>query len=306
MNILFAGTPYPSGKILEYLASSSAYKVKGVITQPDKPQKRGNKILQSSVSKISQNYGFPVFKPTNLNDPDFIKNIEGIDFDFLIVAAYGKIIPNWLLNAPNKMPINIHYSILPSYRGASPIQTSLLNGDNISGVTFMEMSEGLDEGKIIKVFTLDIIETHNKTSLENDLCDLAIKNMDDVFGLVFSNKILLNAQDDASASYCSKIKKSDSIINFAENAYEIINKYRAYSEWPGLAFMHKDVMVKIHGMDLYHEDLPGTSGAIVRFDKTGIYFKTGSGTIVITYLQLPNKNKISSADAYNSYREFFV
>jgi len=306
MNILFAGTPYPSGKILEYLASSSAYKVKGVITQPDKPQKRGNKILQSSVSKISQNYGFPVFKPTNLNDPDFIKNIEGIDFDFLVVAAYGKIIPNWLLNAPNKMPINIHYSILPSYRGASPIQTSLLNGDNISGVTFMEMSEGLDEGKIIKVFTLDIIETHNKTSLENDLCDLAIKNMDDVFSLVFSNKILLNAQDDASASYCSKIKKSDSIINFAENAYEIINKYRAYSEWPGLAFMHKDVMVKIHGMDLYHEDLPGTSGAIVRFDKTGIYFKTRSGTIVITYLQLPNKNKISSADAYNSYREFFV
>ena len=306
MNILFAGTPYPSGKILEYLASSSAYKVKGVITQPDKPQKRGNKILQSSVSKISQNYGFPVFKPTNLNDPDFIKNIEGIDFDFLIVAAYGKIIPNRLLNAPNKMPINIHYSILPFYRGASPIQTSLLNGDNISGVTFMEMSEGLDEGKIIKVFTLDIIETHNKTSLENDLCNLAIKNMDDVFGLVFSNKILLNAQDDASASYCSKIKKSDSIINFAENAYEIINKYRAYSEWPGLAFMHKDVMVKIHGMDLYHEDLPGTSGAIVRFDKTGIYFKTSSGTIVITYLQLPNKNKISSADAYNSYREFFV
>ena len=306
MNIIFAGTPYPSGKILEYLASSSAYKVKGVITQPDKPQKRGNKILQSSVSKISQNYGFPVFKPTNLNDPDFIKNIEGIDFDFLVVAAYGKIIPNWLLNAPNKMPINIHYSILPSYRGASPIQTSLLNGDNISGVTFMEMSEGLDEGKIIKVFTLDIIETHNKTSLENDLCDLAIKNMDDVFGLVFSNKILLNAQDDASASYCSKIKKSDSIINFAENAYEIINKYRAYSEWPGLAFMHKDVMVKIHGMDLYHEDLPGTSGAIVRFDKTGIYYKTSSGTIVITYLQLPNKNKISSADAYNSYREFFV
>ena len=306
MNILFAGTPDPSGKILEYLATSSAYEVKGVITQPDKPQKRGNKILQSSVSKISQNYGFPVFKPTNLNDPDFIKNIEGIDFDFLVVAAYGKIIPNWLLNAPNKMPINIHYSILPSYRGASPIQTSLLNGDNISGVTFMEMSEGLDEGKIIKVFTLDIIETHNKTSLENDLCDLAIKNMDDVFGLVFSNKILLNAQDDASASYCSKIKKSDSIINFAENAYEIINKYRAYSEWPGLAFMHKDVMVKIHGMDLYHEDLPGTSGAIVRFDKTGIYFKTRSGTIVITYLQLPNKNKISSADAYNSYREFFV
>ena len=117
---------------------------------------------------------------------------------------------------------------------------------------------------------------------------------------------MINSNEDEKASYCAKIKKSHSIIDLAENADEIINKYRAYSEWPGLAFMHKDVMVKIHGIDLYHEDLPGTSGAIVRFDKTGIYFKTSSGTIVITYLQLPNKNKISSADAYNSYREFFV
>ena len=91
MNILFAGTPDPSGKILEYLASSSVYNVKGVVTQPDKPQKRGNKILESSVSKISQKYEFPVFKPTNLNDPDFIKDIEGIDFDFLVVAAYEKL-----------------------------------------------------------------------------------------------------------------------------------------------------------------------------------------------------------------------
>ena len=306
MNILFAGTPDPSGKILEYLASSSVYNVKGVVTQPDKPQKRGNKILESSVSKISQKYEFPVFKPTNLNDPDFIKDIEGIDFDFLVVAAYGKIIPNWLLLSPSKIPVNVHYSILPSYRGASPIQTSLLNGDNLSGVTFMEMTEGLDEGKIIKIFTLDIVKTHNKVSLENDLCDLAIKNIDDVLDLLFSDNILLNAQDDAKASYCSKIKKSDSIIDFAENAEVIINKYRAYSEWPGLCFMHKDVLIKIHGMRLYHEDLSGIPGTIIKFDKTGIYYKTSLGTIVITYLQLPNKNKISSADAYNAYRGFFV
>ena len=306
MNILFAGTPDPSGKILEYLASSSVYNVKGVVTQPDKPQKRGNKILESSVSKISQKYEFPVFKPTNLNDPDFIKDIEGIDFDFLVVAAYGKIIPNWLLLSPSKIPVNVHYSILPSYRGASPIQTSLLNGDNLSGVTFMEISEGLDEGKIIKIFTLDIVETHNKVSLENDLCDLAIKNIDDVLDLLFSDNILLNAQDDSKASYCSKVKKSDSIIDFAENAEVIINKYRAYSEWPGLSFMHKDVLIKIHGMRLYHEDLSGIPGTIIKFDKTGIYYKTSLGTIVITYLQLPNKNKISSADAYNAYRGFFV
>ena len=306
MNILFAGTPDPSGKILEYLASSSVYNVKGVVTQPDKPQKRGNKILESSVSKISQKYEFPVFKPTNLNDPDFIKDIEGIDFDFLVVAAYGKIIPNWLLLSPSKIPVNVHYSILPSYRGASPIQTSLLNGDNLSGVTFMEMTEGLDEGKIIKIFTLDIVKTHNKVSLENDLCDLAIKNIDDVLDLLFSDNILLNAQDDSKASYCSKVKKSDSIIDFAENAEVIINKYRAYSEWPGLCFMHKDVLIKIHGMRLYHEDLSGIPGTIIKFDKTGIYYKTSLGTIVITYLQLPNKNKISSADAYNAYRGFFV
>lgn len=306
MNILFAGTPDPSGKILEYLASSSVYNVKGVVTQPDKPQKRGNKILESSVSKISQKYEFPVFKPTNLNDPDFIKDIEGIDFDFLVVAAYGKIIPNWLLLSPSKIPVNVHYSILPSYRGASPIQTSLLNGDNLSGVTFMEMTEGLDEGKIIKIFTLDIVKTHNKVSLENDLCDLAIKNIDNVLSLIFSNQFLLNEQDNLNATYCSKIKKSDSIVNFTENADVIVNKYRAYSEWPGLAFVHKDTIIKIHTMDIFHENLSGMPGTIVRFDKTGIYFKTCSETIVITYLQMPNKNIINSIDAFNAYREFFV
>jgi|TARA_B110000967_G_scaffold179451_1_gene194965 methionyl-tRNA formyltransferase len=306
MNILFAGTPEPSGKILEYLISHPAYKIKGVITQPDKPQRRGNKILESNVSMISKQYDFPLFKPSNLDDPIFKKSIKDINFDFLIVAAYGKIIPNWLLEASNKIPVNIHYSILPSYRGASPIQTSLLNGDDLSGVTFMEMSEGLDEGRIIKIFTLHISDAHNKTSLENDLCDLAIKNIDNVLSLIFSNQFLLNEQDNLNATYCSKIKKSDSIVNFTENADVIVNKYRAYSEWPGLAFVHKDTIIKIHTMDIFHENLSGMPGTIVRFDKTGIYFKTCSETIVITYLQMPNKNIINSIDAFNAYREFFV
>ena len=131
-----------------------------------------------------------------------------------MVAAYGKILPDWLLEISNIVPINIHYSLLPLYRGASPIQTSLINGDTNTGVTFMKMVKGLDEGDIIKKYDLKIKQNHNKISLENDLCLLAIKYLNEVLDLIKLNKFSYVKQDNKLASYCSKIKKSNSIVNF--------------------------------------------------------------------------------------------
>ena len=161
MDILFAGTPKASAKILKYLAIHNDINVIGAITQPDKPQKRGNKVLCSEVSAEAKSFNIPTYKPNDLDNND-IKNLIGsLNFDFLVVAAYGKILPDWLLNLPKHMPINIHYSLLPQYRGASPIQSSLLNGDKVSGVTFMEMSSGLDEGKIIDKYEINTVSyTH--------------------------------------------------------------------------------------------------------------------------------------------------
>ncbi len=306
MNILFAGTPEPSARILEHLLECSDLNVVGVLSQPDKPQKRGKIVAESPVSSIATLNQIKIYKPNDLNDANFIKDIQLLNIDVLLVAAYGKILPDWLLEISNIVPINIHYSLLPLYRGASPIQTSLMNGDTNTGVTFMKMVKGLDEGDIIKKYELKIKQNHNKISLENDLCLLSIRYLNEVLDLIKINKFSYVKQDNDLASYCSKIKKSDSIVNFDSPAEEIFNKFRAYYEWPGTAFNYKDIRIKICEMtvsDIISSKRPGN---IFKFDSSGLYINTSTKVIVITYLQFPGKKIISSSDAFNAYKSFFV
>jgi len=306
MNILFAGTPEPSARILEHLLECSDLNVVGVLSQPDKPQKRGKIVAESPVSSIATLNQIKIYKPNDLNDANFIKDIQLLNIDVLLVAAYGKILPDWLLEISNIVPINIHYSLLPLYRGASPIQTSLMNGDTNTGVTFMKMVKGLDEGDIIKKYELKIKQNHNKISLENDLCLLSIRYLNEVLDLIKINKFSYVKQDNDLASYCSKIKKSDSIVNFDSPAEEIFNKFRAYYEWPGTAFNYKDIRIKICEMtvsDIISSKRPGN---IFKFDSSGLLINTSTKVIVITYLQFPGKKIISSSDAFNAYKSFFV
>ena len=306
MNILFAGTPEPSARILEHLLECSDLNVVGVLSQPDKPQKRGKIVAESPVSSIATLNQIKIYKPNDLNDANFIKDIQLLNIDVLLVAAYGKILPDWLLEISNIVPINIHYSLLPLYRGASPIQTSLMNGDTNTGVTFMKMVKGLDEGDIIKKYELKIKQNHNKISLENDLCLLSIRYLNEVLDLIKINKFSYVKQDNDLASYCSKIKKSDSVVNFDSPAEEIFNKFRAYYEWPGTAFNYKDIRIKICEMtvsDIISSKRPGN---IFKFDSSGLYINTSTKVIVITYLQFPGKKIISSSDAFNAYKSFFV
>ena len=191
MNILYAGTPNPSAKILKALCDNPSINVVGVLTKPDKAQKRGSRLVQSPVSIEAQNRNLNIFKPDNLNTIKLKQSIEALSVDFIVVAAYGKILPKWLLDFPKIMPINIHYSLLPKYRGASPIQNSLLNADRITGITFMKMSEGLDDGDCIRQYEITIKNNHNKITLENDLCDLSIVNIFEILDKVKQEKVLM-------------------------------------------------------------------------------------------------------------------
>jgi methionyl-tRNA formyltransferase len=305
MNILYAGTPKPSAKILKALCDNPSINVVGVITKPDKAQKRGNKLIQSPVSIEAQNRNLNIFKPYDLNALKLRQSIEALSVDFVVVAAYGKILPKWLLDLPKIMPINIHYSLLPKYRGASPIQSSLLNGDSISGITFMNMSEGLDDGDCIKQYEIDIKKTHNKITLENDLCDLSIAKMFEILDGVKREKYVLVEQDNDSATYCKKIHKSEAIINFNETADEIYNKFKAYYEWPGICFEHKNIFIKIKEMGVINDGEAYLHDKNIMINKNGLYIRTSNKTIVITYLQMPNKNIISSSDAFNAYKDYF-
>jgi len=305
MNIFFAGTPNSAAEILKSLASNSLFNIKGVITQPDKKGKRGNQRIESPVSIMANSLKIQTYKPNNLTKEQIQNDINITNADILLVVAYGNLIPAWILES-NIKAINIHYSLLPSYRGASPIQSSLLNNDKKTGITFMQMSEDLDAGKVIKCFEVPINKNDNKSSLEKKLTKLSILNLEKVVTDFYSNKIIPVDQDHEKATYCKKISKEDSIINFKESAEKIFAKFRAYNEWPGICFMHKNKVIKIHGLEVSAAKSPGIPGDILSFTNSGLTFKTVDYDIVITHLQFPNKNIITVKDAYNSYRQFFV
>ena len=247
MNIYFAGTPNSAAEILNSLASNDLFNIMGVITQPDKRGKRGGKLIESPVSLMSKSLKLKTYKPHKLSEEKMHNDLDITSADILLVVAYGKLIPAWILESKIKA-INIHYSLLPSYRGASPIQSSLLNNDKTTGVTFMQMSKELDAGKVIKSFEVPISSNDNKSSLEKKLTELSILNLETVITDFYSNKITPIDQNHERASYCKKILKEDSIINFKESAENISARFRAYNEWPGICFIHNNVFIKIHGM----------------------------------------------------------
>ena len=305
MDIYFAGTPNSAAEILKSLASNDLFNIKGVITQPDKKGKRGNQLIESPVSLMANSLSLQTYKPHNLNKEQIQNDIDITNADILLVVGYGNLIPAWILES-NIKAINIHYSLLPSYRGASPIQSALLNNDKKTGVTFMQMSEDLDAGKVIKCFEIPINKKDNKSSLEKKLTKLSILNLEKVITDFYSNKTIPVDQEHGKASYCKKILKKDSIINFKDSAEKIFSKFRAYNEWPGICFIHKNKVIKIHGLEISSIKSLGSPGDIISFTNSGLTFKTFDYDIVITHLQFPNKNIITAKDAYNSYRQFFV
>ena len=304
MKVLFAGSPRPSAKILRALNASSL-DVVGVISQPDKRSKRNNPIEPSKVSAAAIELNLKLYRPLNI-DERFKKIISKIKFDFLLVAAYGKILPPWLLELPHVAPVNIHFSLLPKYRGASPIQAAILNGDINSGVTVMQMTEGMDEGPIYSKHSIPIEVNDNKKTLEEKLTKKSIDIIETDLKNIFKKKLIPKEQDQKQAQYCNKITKLSGRVDFAKETSEsIIKKFNAFYGWPGIFFERKNIVIKIHGLELLDKFSNIKFSEDIKFLANGIAFKTKDKPIVITYLQFPGKQIISSKNAINSYAEFF-
>ena len=303
MNIIFAGSPSSSAEILSTLVDSP-FNISLVLTQADKRSSRNKAEEPTEVAKFAESANLPCLKIDSFCDQT-ISNIIKYPCDVLVLSSFGKIIPKEVLSHPNITPLNIHFSILPLYRGASPIQSALLNGDIKTGISFMEMVESLDEGPVFHVSEVEISDSDNRISLEKKLVEKAKSNIIDVIQKI-SNGLQPVSQGDNNVSYCRKIAKDDGRINFKETAKEIFNKYRAFSGWPGTYFYYKDTAIKIHGMRIVELDNDDTPGSILNVAKDGIYFKVYDSAIVITHIQFPGKKIINSSDIYNSYKDFFV
>lgn len=288
------GTPEYAGSILEALIHADDIEIAAVYTQPDKPVGRKGVLTPPIVKVLAEEANLRVIQPNRLRDEAVVNELLAIPCDMIIVAAYGQILPKAILeHAPC---VNLHASILPQYRGASPIQQSLLNNDTVSGVTAMWMDEGLDTGAIIKIETLSIGADEMVSTLYERLTNIAVKLTLDVIRNWDRHSVI--AQNDSDATHCSKILKSDGLIDFS-NALEIYNRYRAFTPWPGIFIASE---LKIKTMRLEETESCGDAGIIKAMDKESIVVQCTQGSLRIFSVQAPSKQETSVVDYLNGKR----
>jgi methionyl-tRNA formyltransferase len=283
------GTPHYAKEILETLVHADDMKVSLVLTQPDRPVGRKKVLTPPPVKVLAEEQGIEVIQPNRLSDEGMFESIQSAKPDFIIVAAFGQILPKNILDiAPC---INLHASLLPQYRGASPVQQSLLNGDEKTGVTSMLMEEGLDTGDILEkiefVIPVDMRLHALMQQLTQDACRLTLQTVRNF------KSITPVKQDESQATLCKKIKKSDGEINF-DDAQRIYNKYRAFEGWPGIFTSNG---TKLDEIKLLESQQSHTAGEVLDFDGEGVVVGCSLGTLQIGTLQ-PASKKAMSAKAY--------
>lgn len=248
LNFIFFGTPDVANKTLIIL-KNKGYIPKIIITSPDKPSGRGLEMHETPVSVWAKENNIKCLKPEKLTE-EFISKLKTENYDLSIVVAYGKIIPEPLIKMPNLGTINIHYSLLPKYRGASPLEACLLSGDEETGISIQQMEYKLDSGPILREEKIDIGINDTKGELRDTLIDLGANVLCDILPQIINKEIIAKPQNESLASFCTKIKKEDGEIDIVDgNPRENWNKYRAYNGWPGTFFFieknKKKIRIKI-------------------------------------------------------------
>ena len=229
MKIVFFGTPYFAAEILKHLIQNNI-QIVAVVTQVDKSHRYIPEVKKTALKLLPNT---PIIQPEKASDLEFIESLKKFDADLFIVAAYGQILKESLLNIPKLASINIHASLLPKYRGANPIRSAILNGDTQTGITIMKMVKKMDAGDIILKKEVDINDDENFQSLEKKLIDLSKDLIIETIKLFKEKKVLYTPQDESEVSYSSKIKFEDRLIDWNNSAKDIFNKIRAFSLEPG-------------------------------------------------------------------------
>lgn len=300
MKILFMGTPDLAAVCLEAVYNKADVEVVGVLTQPDKPKGRGMKLVPPPVKVFAEEHGIPVYQPQTLKNGTFEDELKKLDPDMIIVAAYGKILPKYVLDYPKYGCVNAHGSILPKYRGASPIQRAIIDGEKVTGITAMYMAEGLDTGDIIKIYPCDITPDDDFGSLHDKLANLAGVAMCDVIDMTENGTITRTKQDDEKSSYAAKIEKEDTVIDFTKNAEDIVNLVRGLSPAPLAVTRTPDgKLLKLTHARLSDMEKTDNAGEVAALSDKGegeIVLSCGDGCISVTGVVPEGKKPMKSAD----------
>ena len=312
MQIVFIGTGEIGVPTLRALLKSE-HEVVGIVTQPDKPVGREQRIEPPPIKKAligrrrlpafaeatTGEPGAPIFQPARIKDPEAIEQIRGLIPDVIVVAAYGQILPRDVLRIPRLACLNMHASLLPRWRGAAPIQAAIAAGDHETGITVMHMAEGLDTGDILLQRIVEILPNDTGGSLHDRLAQIAPEALLESLQLVAAGNAPRIPQDNAHTTYAPKLKREDGQIDWSESAEAIERKIRAYNPWPGTFALVNDkngrqLRLKILSADAV--DAKGRPGEIVRADTHDLIVGTGKSALSLRRVQLEGKWPMSASD----------
>ncbi|MEE1321335.1 MAG: methionyl-tRNA formyltransferase [Acutalibacteraceae bacterium] len=302
MRIAFMGTPDFSVECLKALVGSE-HEVVGVFCQPDKPVGRKQILTPPDVKVEALKHNLEIFQPESLRGGKGVEILKKIKPDLIIVVAYGKILPKDFLEFPKYGCINIHASILPKYRGASPIHFAVLNGDKITGVTAMQMDEGLDTGDILNVGTIEIGENDTTEYMYEVMAPLGAKVLMDTINLLEQGKLSPVKQDDSKASKVGLLSKEMSTIDWSLSAFEIHNKIRGLYSWPCASTALNGKTLKIHSSVICDRKGNNNPGEVIEAQKKLIVSCGDNNCIELKEVQLEGKKRMDSASFLNGFTD---
>lgn len=294
MKILFMGTPDFASEILRAI-SETDNEIVGVVSQPDKPKGRGHKLVPTDVKVMAESLGLTVYQPETLKDGAFSETLNTLAPDMIVVAAYGRILPEYILNYPRYGCINVHASLLPKYRGAAPIQWSIINGDEKTGVAIMKMEKGLDTGDVISVSETPIAEYETAGELFDRLAKLGGELLVKTIPEIENGTAVYKKQDESQSTYAEKITKELSKIDWTLSNDKISKLICGMSPFPGAVTVYNGEMFKIYEAEKTNGE--GECGEILGIEKNkGLKVACGNGALYIKTVQFPGLKRMNIED----------
>lgn len=300
IRIVFMGTPDFATSALSALYEAGM-NIVGVFTKPDTAAGRGMKAKFSDVKKYALEKGLDVYQPETFKDGACLELLESLAPDMIIVAAYGKLLPPYVIDFPKYGCINIHGSILPKYRGAAPIQRAVLNGDEETGVTIMKMNYGMDTGDILKIAKVKISDVDSTGDIFDRLAEISRPLIVEAVSEIVQGKLIPVPQNEAEATHADKIRPEDEIIDWSKSAREVHNKIRGLSPFPGAKTTLGGKLVKVYASSLIDFEAPATAGIgeVVECRKASLFVKCGDSCIALQSLKPEGAKLLSSTDMIN-------
>lgn len=297
MKIIFMGTPDFAVPCLDMLVKEG-HEVCLVVTQPDKPKGRGKKMLFPPVKEKAIEYGIEVFQPVKVKEEEAVEKLRSYNADIIVVVAFGQILPESILNMPKYGCVNVHGSLLPKYRGAAPIQWSVINGDTKTGVTTMYMEKGLDTGDMLLKAEFDISDEDTYGTVHDKMCVMGADVLKETLVKIENGTIVREKQDDALSNYAPMISKETGHIDWNKTSFEIINLIRGLDPVPAAWTVYNEEVLKIwKAVKFECDNTTAKCGEIADITKKGFVVKTGDGFVLVTEIQARGGKRMAT-DAY--------